>query len=379
LAEWGRLLPGEFSEVVMARPPEVFVRPVTMSEGRRLQRIGRTAKDPVTLRRAIVVLMSAQGQSAPDIAHLLDCSPEYVRSVIHAFNESGFAALDPKWSGGRPRTITEQVRRQVCLLARCCPRDLGLAFSTWSLAKLAEHLAVTGIAHISRESIRQILHDAGIRWLATKTWKASTDPQFIAKMRRVLELYDNPPADGRVICADEFGPLNLQPRPGRAWRPAGHPARLRATYRRTGGVRHMLAALDLATGQITYRIRDRKRWRELLAFLKLLRARWPGQKLYVIMDNFSPHKHPKVTGWAAANNVELVFLPTYSSWLNWIEPELAALRYFALGGTDHRTHAWQGEMIDRYMRWRNARARPKTNFAPNSVIRTWTGYQTNVA
>ena len=146
-------------------------------------------------------------------------------------------------------------------------------------------------------------------------------------MHRVLDLYDHPPADGRVICVDEFGPLNLQPRPGRAWRPAGHPARLRATYRRTGGVRHMIAALDLATGQMTYRIRERKRWREFLAFLKLLRARWPGQKLYVICDNFSPHKHPEVTGWAAAHNVELVFLPTYASWLNWIEPEFAALRY----------------------------------------------------
>jgi hypothetical protein len=157
-------------------------------------------------------------------------------------------------------------------------------------------LAATGVARISRESIRQILHDAGIRWLATKTWKASTDPDFIAKMRRVLNLYDHPPADGRVICADEFGPLNLQPRPGRAWCPAGCPARLRSTYRRTGGVRHMLAALDLSSGQITYRIRERKRWREFLAFLKLLRARWPAQKLYLVVDNFSPHKHPKVTG-----------------------------------------------------------------------------------
>jgi transposase len=363
----------------MGLPPEVFARPVTMTEGRRLQRIGRTAKDPVKLRRAIVVLMSAQGQSVPDIAHLLDCSQEYVRTVIHAFNEFGFAALDPKWSGGRPRTISEQVRRQVCLLARCCPRDLGLAFSTWSLAKLAEYLAATGIAAISRESIRQILHDAGIRWLATKTWKASTDPRFIEKMHRVLDLYDHQPVDGRVICADECGPLNLQPRPGRAWRPTAHPGRLRATYRRTGGVRHMLAALDLGTGTMTYRIRERKRWREFLALLKLLRSRWPAGKLYVICDNFSPHKHPKVTGWAAENNVELVFLPTYSSWLNWIEPEFAALRYFALNGTDHRTHAWQGQIIDRYMRWHNAHAQPKTTFAVGSVIRTWTGYQTNVA
>jgi hypothetical protein len=84
-------------------------------------------------------------------------------------------------------------------------------------------------------------------------------------------------------------------------------------------------------------------------------------------------------GWAAENNVELVFLPTYSSWLNWIEPEFAALRYFVLNGTDHHTHAWQGEMIDRYIRRHNAHAQPKTNFAAGSVIRTWTGYQTNVA
>jgi transposase len=238
----------------MGRPAEVFVRPVTVAEGLLLQRIGRTAKDPVKLRGAIVVLMSAQGQAVPDIAHLLDCSPEYVRTVIHAFNESGLAALDPKWSGGRPRVISEQVRRRICLTARCCPRDLDLAFSTWSLTKLADYLAAAGVARISREAIRQILRAGGVRWQATKTWKASTDPDFITKMHRVLDLYDHPPADGRVICADEFGPLNLQPRPGRAWRPTGHPARLRATYRRTRGVRHMLAALDLGTGQITYRI-----------------------------------------------------------------------------------------------------------------------------
>jgi hypothetical protein len=134
------------------------------------------------------------------------------------------------------------------------------------LSKLAAYLAAAGIASVSREAIRQILQVGGVRWQATKTWKASTDPDFIAKMHRVLDLYDHPPAGGRVICADEFGPLNLQPRPGRAWRPVGHPARMRATYTRTRRVRHMLAALDLGSGQIIYRIRERKRWREFLAF-----------------------------------------------------------------------------------------------------------------
>jgi transposase len=192
----------------MSRPPEVFVRPVSMTEGQRLQRIGRMAKDPVKLRRAIVVLMSAQGQSAPDIAQLLDCSQEYVRGVIHDFNDIGFGALDPKWSGGRPKTIGEQARRQILLVARCCPRDLGLPFSAWSLSKLAGHLVAAGVvAAISRESVRQILRAGGVSWQAAKTWKASADPQFMARMRRVLDLYDDPPADGRVICADRSMPI----------------------------------------------------------------------------------------------------------------------------------------------------------------------------
>ncbi|REK87629.1 helix-turn-helix domain-containing protein [Streptomyces inhibens] len=89
--------------MVVGRRPSVFVRPVSMEEGRRLQRISRTAKDPVRLRRAIVLLMSAQGQPVKDITSLMRVGEDYVRDVIHAFNERGFDALDPKWSGGRPQ------------------------------------------------------------------------------------------------------------------------------------------------------------------------------------------------------------------------------------------------------------------------------------
>ncbi|ALO13622.1 Transposase, IS630 family [Streptomyces venezuelae] len=214
-------------------------------------------------------------------------------------------------------------------------------------------------------------------WQTTTTWKASTDPQFVAKMHRVLELYDAPPTDGRVVCVDEFGPLNLQPRKGKVWRPLRSPRRLRATYNRYDGVMHMLAALDLATGKICYRIR--KRWREFLDLLKALRRRWTSGRLYVVLGNFSPHKHPNVRAWAAANKVELVFLPTYGSWLNWIESEFAALRYFALNGTDHRSHDEQNTAINAYIRWHNSRAEPKGNFARESPIRTWTDYPDKAA
>jgi transposase len=180
----------------------VFVRPLSMEEGRRLQRISRTAKDPVRLRRAIVVMMSGQGQTVPDITSLLQVGDDYVRDVIHAVNQRGFDALDPKWSGGRPRRIGEQVREWICLIARTAPADRGItAFSTWSLANLRDHLLAQGIvAAISRETLRRILRDGGVSWQTTTTWKASTDPDFIAKMRRILDLYDHPPADGPVVC-----------------------------------------------------------------------------------------------------------------------------------------------------------------------------------
>ena len=91
----------------MARRPDVFVRSLSMEEGRKLARISRTAKDPVKVRRAIVVLLSGQGRDVRGITALMQVSPDYVRDVIHAFNERGFDALNPKWSGdARRRSVS---------------------------------------------------------------------------------------------------------------------------------------------------------------------------------------------------------------------------------------------------------------------------------
>ncbi|GGY10874.1 helix-turn-helix domain-containing protein [Streptomyces anandii] len=103
----------------------MLVRPVTIDEGRRLQRISRTVKDPVKLRRVIVVLMSAQGQTVKDIISLMQVGEDCVRDVIHAFNERGFDALDSKWSGGCPKTISDEVREHICLIARTSPPLTG--------------------------------------------------------------------------------------------------------------------------------------------------------------------------------------------------------------------------------------------------------------
>jgi transposase len=80
-------------------------------------------------------------------------------------------------------------------------------------------------------------------------------------------------------------------------------------------------------------------------------------RLGVVLDNFSPHLSTRtdrqVADWAAANNVELAYVPTNASWLNRIEAQFAGLRYFTLEGTDHASHHEQASMIRRYIAWRN--------------------------
>ncbi|MGK5450583.1 hypothetical protein [Streptomyces radiopugnans] len=141
---------------------------------------------------------------------------------------------------------------------------------------------------------------------------------------------------------------------------------------------HTLAALDLVTGRIHHRIRQRRRWRGLLGLPKTPRCRRPGEKPYVALDDFSPHKHAEVRSRIADNGVELVLLPTYGSWPNRIEPEFTALRCFALNGTGHRTHGDRNAATAACIRRRNAHAEPRTGFAPDSPVRAWTRYPTKV-
>jgi transposase len=162
-----------------------------------------------------------------------------------------------------------------------------------------------------------------------------------------------------VICVDEFGPLNLQPHPGRQWAVAGggasrHRRRRRATFNRPHGVRHLLGAYDLSTDRLYGHINARKGRSEFLAFCRYLRSLHPpGVRIAIVLDNWSPHRSTKndtrVGDWAAANNVEFAYVPFYASWLNRIEAQFTALRYFCIDGTDHATHDEQSRMIRRYI------------------------------
>ncbi len=354
----------------------VQVRDITNDEGNRLLRIVRRgAGSVVKWRRAQIVLWSAQAMDVPQIARIAFTSEDRVRAVIHNFNADGFDSLEPRYAGGRSPKFTLPERRAIKKIVLSRPTDRGEPFSTWSLTKLADHLVRKGVVEdISHEGLRALLREEGVSFQALKTWKTSNDPDFEVKKNRVLELYDI--ADGKaqpkkgdpavVICYDEFGPLNLQPHPGRQWAEADTKGarktrprrRRRATFTRRHGVRHLLAGYDLNADKLYGHIKAKKGRTEFLAFMRYIRTLYPMTvRIAVVLDNFSPHLSTKtddrVDQWAEANNVELAYTPHYASWLNRIEAQFTALRYFCLDGTDHESHEAQGFIIRRYIAWRN--------------------------
>jgi transposase len=137
--------------------------------------------------------------------------------------------------------------------------------------------------------------------------------------------------------------------------------RRRAIYTRSAGVRHLFAAYELGEDKLYGHIKPRKTRVRFLEFCRYLRSHCPPDvRIAIICDNFSPHlttrKDKRVGQWAAASNAEIAYTPTNSSWLNRIDAQFTALRYFALDGTDHATHQEQGSMIRRYIIWRNNHA-----------------------
>jgi transposase len=356
------------------------VREIDDDEGRRLVRIVRRGSGSVvTWRRAQMVLLSAQAMDVAAIAKVAFTSEDRVRDVIRNFNADGFGSLYPKYKGGRPPKFSLPQRREIRKIAKSRPAEHGLPFSAWSLSKLAEFLVAEGVVDdISHEGLRTLLREEGVSFQRIKTWKASADPHYAAKKARIEHLYaiadgevvPDPGEPGVIFCVDEFGPLNLQPRPGRQWaavsgkskEPGREPRpRMRATYTRTEGVRHLFAAYELGEDKLFGHVKPRKTRARFLEFCRYLRSLYPpATRIAIICDNFSPHlttaKDGRVGAWASASNVEIAYTPTNSSWLNRVEAQFTALRYFALDGTDHASHKEQASMIRRYIIWRNNHA-----------------------
>lgn len=338
----------------------VKARRLRREERRQLHQLMRQRMNHVNVSHARIILLSRSGVGNREIARQVGCTADWVRKIIHRFNQKGVPGIE--WYPGRQvhgaRKFDADVTEQIAEVALSSPKSL-IGMNQWSLSKLREYLISQEIvSEISLEWLRQLLRRHGIRWRRTKTWKESADPEFWPKYRRIRGLYRRRPRGGRRICVDEFGPLNLQPRQGSCWAKPGKKRvdRHRATYHRFGGVRHFLAAYDLETGRLFGQFKARKTRTEFLQFLKWLRRRYPKtETLHIVLDNYSPHLASEVRRWAEANNVKFYFTPSQASWLNRIECQFTALRKFALENSDFRSHEEQQTAIESYLAWRNGR------------------------
>src|SRR5437588_827356 len=320
----------------------VKVRPVRPYEKVKLRRLKKQRRNAVNSRNARIILLAVGQRRNRDIAAMVGCSAQWVRQIMHRFNDDGIDGITwyPWFQTRSPRTFAMELREQIAEVALSSPLAL-IGMKQWSLPKLRRYLIEQKIvASISIRWLGEILRRYKVRLRRTKTWKESTDPLFARKYRAIRRLYRQRPAGGRRLCIDEFGPLHLLPRHGHCRKgPGQHVQRIPANYERSKDVRHFLAYYDLETDRLYGRFTKRKTGKVFLSFLKWVRSRYPRtQTLYLVMDNYGTHVMATIQAWADSHNVRIYLTPTNGSWLNRIESQFAALKQFAMKPSDDHDH-----------------------------------------
>src|SRR5262249_9961638 len=186
----------------------------------------------------------------------------------------------------------------------------------WSTRSMARS------AGMSQSAVSRIWRAFGLKPHIVQTWKLSTDPQFIDKVRDVVGLYMSPPEDALVLCVDEKSHIQPLVRPAPCLRVLPPPpARMPHAYVRSG-TPSLFAALELSSGSVIAQSYRRHRHQEFLRFLKLIDDAVPKDlDLHLVLDNYATHKTPEIHKWLLRHpRVPLPFTPTSSPWLNLVEP-----------------------------------------------------------
>jgi transposase len=268
--------------------------------------------------RCRIVLACASGASNQAVATRLGVSRPMVTKWRARFVARRLDGLADEPRPGAARTIDdEQVERVLVATLETAPKDA----THWSTRGLAKQVGM------SQSAISRIWRAFGLKPHLVGTFKLSTDPQFIDKVRDITGLYLNPPQAAMVLCVDEKTGVQALDRtaPILPLLP-GTPARQTHDYTRHGTT-NLYAALDVASGKVIAQMTPRHRAIEFKRFLGRVDRQVPaGLEVHVICDNSSTHKTPTIQRWLVAHpRIQLHFTPTYSSWLNLVERWFAEL------------------------------------------------------
>ena len=233
-------------------------------------------------RRARTLLLAADGVSNTEIARVVGVSRQTVVSLRSQYARRGLDALADMPRSGRPSTVDETN----VVVATINPPPAQLGVTHWSARLLSAHLRGQGTP-VSFAEVARIWRDWGLQPHRVETFKFSTDPQLEAKVRDVVGLYLDPPANAVVVCVDEKSQvqaldqtaLMLPMHPGLA-------ERRTHDYRRHGTTT-LFAALEDATGKVTATCQPRHRHQEFLRILKQVARACPERELHLVMDNYA--------------------------------------------------------------------------------------------
>jgi len=286
-----------------------------LAEGERdqLLRWSRRATSAQSLAlRSRIVLACADGLDNKQVAAKLGIVPATVGKWRRRFVERRMDGLLDEPRPGGPRSISdEQIEAVIVATLERTPKDA----THWSRASMA---AETGL---SRSTIGRIWREFRLKPHLVETFKLSSDPLFIEKVRDVVGLYLDPPERALVLCVDEKSGIQALDRsaPVLPMMP-GMPERRTHDYVRSGTTT-LFAALDVASGQVIGSLHRRHRALEFRKFLTKIDTEVPDElDVHLVCDNLSTHKTPAIMRWLDAHpRFHLHFTPTSSSWLNQVE------------------------------------------------------------
>ena len=293
----------------------------------------RSRTAPQLARRARIILACADGVDNKVVARRLRMSPVTVckwRGRFVRERLEGFCNHEPR--PGAPRRISDaQIEDVIVRTLEETPRG-------------QTHWSSRGIANASglgRTTVQQIWRAFGLQPHRTETFKLSTDPLLIEKVRDIVGLYMHPPTHAVVFCVDEKAQIQALDRtqPVLPMRP-GQVERRTHDYRRHGTTT-LFAALNVKTSELITQFHQRHRSTEFRQFLDAIDGAVPKHlEVHLIMDNYGTHKTPLVRNWFAQRpRFHVHFTPTYGSWLNLVERWFAELTHKQLRRGVHRSVA----------------------------------------
>jgi len=325
---------------------------LTVKQRRELQSlVTRASESAGVVRRAHVVLWSADGVSGQEIAQRLHLTVEAVSRIRRRFLESGVPGLQTRPKEGRTDHAVPAATFEHVIELAMSPPPAGR--SRWTTRLLAKTVG------LSAGCISDLLRRNGLKPHLVRTYKVSRDPAFVAKVQDVVGLYLNPPQNAVVLSVDEKTSIQAlertqQPLPLRVGRAARHTH----DYKRHGVV-DLYAALEVATGQVTHRLSARHTAADFLTFLRKVVRRYSGRELHVILDNSSSHGTPEVRAWLAHHpKVHFHYTPTSASWLNQVEGFFGILGKQSLSTTNFPSARSLREHIAAFMRAWNRNPTP---------------------